>query len=334
MINEWQQIEFAHPWILWGLGVIPLIIVWYIRRNSKNRAAFLISTTKQIESLKGIEERLFHTPFALRCLAIGLLIIALARPQKQFEEDSIKGEGIDIMLCLDVSGTMAYEDFLPNRLESSKELAKEFVKSRFGDRIGIVVFSSHGFTMCPLTTDTSAVLSQINNITDSLLSDEGTVIGTGIATCINRLKDSKSKTKIIILLSDGVNSVDAISPDIATALARRYFIKVYTIGIGSEREVEVVRHTPFGDIKVKEMSEFNETLLKRIAIESAGEYYHAQDKKGLISGFEHINKLEKSTILRIKNLKYKDQFEVFLIIGFALIFIEMLLRYLVFRKFP
>ena len=252
MINDWQHIVLAYPWVLSGLLIIPLIIIWYIRNNVKRRSAISITTTKYLTGLRKSGQALFHIPFALRCLALCVLILALSRPQQRFEVESIKGEGIDIMLCFDVSGTMSYQDFLPTRLEASKELAKDFVRTRFGDRIGVAVFSSHGFTMCPLTTDTGTVIMHVNNITDSILSDEGTVIGTGIATCIKRLKDSKSKNKVIILLSDGVNSLDAITPDLAISLAKQFNIKVYTIGIGSEKEVDVVRHTPFGDIQGKE----------------------------------------------------------------------------------
>ncbi len=334
MLDDWQHIELAYPWVLAGLIIIPFIIYWYVRNNLKKRAAISITTTKYLTGLREPGQSLFHIPFVLRCVALGALIIALARPRHSFEEEIVQGEGIDIMLCLDVSGTMAYQDFLPNRLEASKELAKDFVRSRYGDRIGIVLFSSHGFTMCPLTTDTSEVLMQINNVTDSILSNEGTVIGTGIATCVNRLKDSKSKNRIIILLSDGVNSPEAVSPDTAIKLATVFNIKVYAIGIGSDNEVDVVKHTPFGDIPGKEKSEFNEPLLRKIAMETGGEYYHALNKEGLKIGFENIHSLEKSMIEKVSYKTYTDKYLLFLIAGFLLLFLEVILRYSVFKKFP
>ena len=239
-----KNIEFAYPWILYGLIVIPLLIIWYVIKSNKQKPSLLISTTKFLAKPKGIKSRFFHIPFMLRCFGLSFLIIALARPQHKFSNQFFEGQGIDIMLCLDVSGSMYSTDLLPNRLEASKEVAKNFVRERPGDRIGIVVFGNNGLTMCPLTTDNSALIEQINNITTTDLTGAATVIGTGIATSINRLKDSKSKTKIIIFLSDGVNSGGAISPETSIELARVFKIKIYTIGLGSNNKTNVIRRTP------------------------------------------------------------------------------------------
>ncbi|HET6766285.1 MAG TPA: VWA domain-containing protein [Chitinophagaceae bacterium] len=325
-----KNIEFAYPWILYGLIVIPLLIIWYVIKSNKQKPSILISTTKFLAKPKGIKSRFFHIPFMLRCFGLSFLIIALARPQHKFSNQFFEGQGIDIMLCLDVSGSMYRRDLLPNRLEASKEVAKNFVRERPGDRIGIVVFGNNGLTMCPLTTDNSALIEQINNITTTDLTGAGTVIGTGIATSINRLKDSKSKTKIIIFLSDGVNSGGAISPETSIELARVFNIKIYTIGLGSNNKINVTRRSPSRERNF----EFDEQLLMRMAEITGGQYSHAGNGKDLKEAFENINHLEKSNIHISKITRVQEQFLPFLVIGFLFVFLEILLRYSVFRKFP
>lgn len=325
-----KNIEFAYPWILYGLIVIPLLIIWYVKKSNKQKPSILISTTKFLAKPKGIKSRFFHIPFMLRCFGLSFLIIALARPQHKFSNQFFEGQGIDIMLCLDVSGSMYSTDLLPNRLEASKEVAKSFVQGRPGDRIGIVVFGNNGLTMCPLTTDNSALIEQINNITTTDLTGAGTVIGTGIATSINRLKDSKSKTKIIIFLSDGVNSGGAISPETSIELARVFKIKIYTIGIGSNNKINVIRQTPSRERNF----EFDEQLLMRMAEITGGQYSHAGNGEDLKEAFENISNLERSNIHISKITRVEEQFLPFLVIGFLFVFLEILLRYSVFRKFP
>lgn len=334
MSDALTNIEFIYPSILWFLLLIPGIIVMYFLLSKNQKSAISITTIGFLGSLSSRGKLIFHIPFLLRCLAIASLIVALARPMHFKESETITGEGIDIMLCLDVSGTMKYQDFLPTRLEAAKDMAIKFVHSRFGDRIGVVVFSDNGFTICPLTTDTSAVNLQINNITDSVLSGDGTVIGTGIAYCINRLKNSKSKSRVIILLSDGVNSPDAISPIEAASMASEMNIKIYTIGIGSNREVKTIKHTPYGDIPGFEKSEFNDTLLQQISGKTGGEYFHALDNAGLDSGFQSIHNLEKTSIKKSARKVYSDKTPKLLLFVFFVLFTETVLRYTYFRKFP
>ena len=334
MENWLKNIEFDYPWILYGLIVIPLLIIWYVKKSNKQKASILISTTKFLAKPKGIKSHFFHIPFMLRCFGLSFLMIALARPQLKFSNQFFEGQGIDIMLCLDVSGSMYDTDILPNRLEASKEVAKHFVHGRFGDRIGVVIFGNNGLTLCPLTTDTSAVLEQINNITSSILTGAATVIGTGIATSVNRLKDSESKTKIIIFLSDGVNSFDAISPETAIEIAKVFNIKIYTIGIGSNRKINEIRQNPSGDIREKQKPEFNQQLLMRMAERTGGQYSHAGNGEDLKEAFENINNLEKSNIQTSKITGVEEQYLPFLIIGFLFVFLEISLRYSVFRKFP
>lgn len=263
----------------------------------------------------------------LRCFGLSFLMIALARPQLKFSNEVFEGKGIDIMLCLDVSGSMYGTDILPTRLDASKEVAKDFVRGRPGDRIGLVVFGNNGLTMCPLTTDNNALIEQINNITTTELTGAATVIGTGIATAINRLKDSKSKTKIIIFLSDGVNSSGAISPETAIELARVFNIKIYSIGIGSNN---VTRRTPSRERNF----EFDENLLVRMAERTGGQYSHAGNGEDLKEAFENISRLEKSAIQTSITTRVEEQFLPFLVIGFLFVFLEISLRYAVFRKFP
>ena len=325
-----KNIEFDYPWILYGLTVIPLLIIWYVKKSNKQKPSILISTTKFLPKPKGIKSLFFHIPFMLRCFGLSFLIIALARPQLKFSNQSFEGQGIDIMLCLDVSGSMYHTDLLPNRLEASKEVAKNFVRERHGDRIGIVVFGNNGLTMCPLTTDNNALIGQINNITTTDLTGAATVMGTGIATSINRLKDGKSKTKIIIFLSDGVNSSGAISPETAIELAKVFNIKIYTIGVGSNNKINVTRRTPSRERNFG----FDEQLLVRMAERTGGQYSHAGNGEDLKEAFENISRLEKSTIQMSIITRVEEQFLPFLIIGFFFVFLEISLRYSVFRKFP
>src|SRR5436853_3427231 len=235
MLNEWlQHIEFAYPWVLGLFFLLPVLIFEYIRRNKRAQASLLITTTHFIENTKSIKTSLLHLPFILRCLALSCLIIAMAWPRLKFTEQQTEGEGIDIVLCFDISGSMTEQDFQPNRVEAAKEVAEEFVKQRPGDRIGIVIFSSVSFTLCPITTDHNAVLSQIENIQSGSLQEEGTAIGSGLATSVDRLRASKSKSKVVILLTDGVDVGGRGIINQTKKMAKQYKLKVYTNVIRSE----------------------------------------------------------------------------------------------------
>ena len=241
MLSNWyQHIEFAYPWVLGALLLLPVLIYEYLRRSKKPQASMLITTTHFVQDIKSIRTATLHIPFIFRCMALICFIVALARPQQKFTQTQNNGEGIDIVLCFDISGSMTEKDFDPDRLEASKQVAAEFVRNRPGDRIGIVIFSNLSFTLCPLTTDHQTVLSQIQNIQSGYLQDEGTAVGSGLATSVDRLRNSKSKSKIIILLTDGVDFGGTIPPDIALQMAQYYGIKVYTVGVGSEQEIEQV----------------------------------------------------------------------------------------------
>jgi Ca-activated chloride channel family protein len=270
----------------------------------------------------------------LRCIAIICFIAALSRPQRKFSEDITEGEGIDIVLCFDISGSMTSKDFQPNRLEASKEVAREFVKNRPGDRIGIVIFSNLSFTLCPITTDHNTVLNEIDNIQSGYLQDEGTAIGSGLATSVDRLRNSTAKTKIVVLLTDGVDFGGTIPPDMARDMARLYNIKVYTIGVGTEGEIQEVINGPLGAVTETRKMEFNENLLQILASSTGGQYFHATDKEALQKIYASINQLEKSKIQLTTYQRAVDKFFPWILAGIIAIFLEVLLRYTIFRKFP
>ncbi len=335
MLYHWfQDITFAYPEALSLLLIVPILAVWYYGNIQKRQGSMLVTTTHFLSEIRTFKTWFRNFPFILRCLALACLIVALARPQHKFTEQQTEGEGIDIVLCFDISGSMTEKDFLPNRLEASKEVAQAFVNDRPGDRIGVVIFSRQSFTLCPITTDKTAVLSQISNIRSGYLEEEGTAIGSGLATSVDRLKDQKTKTRIIILLTDGVDFGGLIPPDIAKEMAKFYKIKVYTIGVGSEKEIDEQVQTPFGNMRNKKKLEFNEGLLKNIAAETGGQYFHAADQDGLKNVYASINKLEKTRIKITSYDRFTEEFLPWLVIALALLLIETILRYTVFKKFP
>ena len=335
MLNNWyQHIEFAYPWVFILLILLPVVIYEYRLRNRKSSASLLVTTTHFIQQPRTFKNVFFHFPFVLRCLALLCIIVALARPRQKFTEEQDTGEGIDIILCFDISGSMTEKDFLPNRLEAAKSVAAQFVQQRPGDRIGIVIFSNLSFTLCPITVDHNAVMSQIGNIQSGYLQDEGTAIGSGLATSVDRLRNDSTKTKIVVLLTDGVDFGGTISPDIARDMAKLYGIKVYTIGVGSEKEIEETVDSPFGPITQKKKLEYNEGLLQMLAQTTGGQYFHAMDEDALQKVYESINGLEKSKIQVTTYNRYTDKYFPWILAALSLLILEIVLRYTVFRKFP
>ncbi len=335
MLTQWyQNIEFAYPWVLGALLLMPVLIYEYIRRNKKQQASMLVTTTHFVKPVAGFRTSLTHALFVLRCLAIICLVIALARPREKFTETQNQGQGIDIMLCFDISGSMTEKDFTPDRLEASKQVATDFVRNRPGDEIGIVIFSNLSFTLCPLTTDHNAVLNQIQNIQSGYLQDEGTAIGSGLATSVDRLRNSKTKSRIIILLTDGVDFGGTIPPDMALQMAKYYGIKIYTIGVGSEKEVDEVVDSPLGPVVQHKTLEFNEPLLKKLAEQTGGQYFHATDNTALQKIYDSINQLEKSKIEVTSYNHYTEKFLPLVIAALIYLLLEILLRYTLFKKFP
>ncbi|HEX6916399.1 MAG TPA: VWA domain-containing protein [Chitinophagaceae bacterium] len=334
MLKNIFHIEFAYPLVLLLLLFLPAALFWYYANEKKKSPALTVTTTFFLQRTGNWRTNLRHLPFWFRCLGLAFIIIAMARPQQAFTETEINGEGIDIVLCFDISGSMTEKDILPNRLEASKEVAREFVANRPGDRIGIVIFSSLSFTLCPITSDHQTVLSQIGHIESGYLKDEGTAIGSGLATSVDRLRQTEAKSKVVVLLTDGVDFGGLISPDIAREMAKLYGIKVYTIGIGSESEIEVPVETPFGSSLQKKKLEYNEALLKSLATETGGQYFHATSKESLKGIYDSIGKLEKSHIQVKTYDRYTEKYRLPLMIGISLIAIELLLRLSVFKRFP
>ncbi len=334
LYNWYQHISFAYPWVLPLLLVVPYLVYWRFKTNQQHTAAFTITTTHFLHHTQNWKTRLRHLPFVLRCLALVCLIIVLARPQQQFTNNETTGEGIDIVLCFDISGSMTEQDFTPNRLEAAKDVAATFVQNRPGDRIGVVIFSSQSFTLCPITPDHATVLNQISHIANGYLTEDGTAIGSGLATSVDRLRTSTAKSKVIILLTDGVDFGGMIPPDIAKKLAKTYGIKVYCIGIGSQEEMDVTTNSVLGTITQKRKMSFNENLLKEISAETGGQYFQAKDKTALTNIYASINQLEKSSIQITTYNRYTDDYLPLLLAGLLLVVIELVLQLTVFKKFP
>ncbi|RTL47377.1 MAG: VWA domain-containing protein [Sphingobacteriales bacterium] len=334
MLSAWlQHTEFAYPWVLPLLLVVPYLVYWYIKTYRQQIPAVRITTTHFLRGTAGIKSNLKHVPFVLRLLALSAIVIALARPREQFTRQQINGRGINIILCIDISGSMTEQDFVPNRLEAAKKVATSFVESRPGDEIGVVIFSSQSFTLCPLTVDHATVLNQINNIQNGYLQEEGTAIGSGLATSVDRLRNSTNKSKVIILLTDGVDFGGQIPPDVALNMAKLYGIKVYTIGVGSNANRIDDNHNPLSNVTSSPL-DFNEGLLKQLAAETGGQYYHATDNAALQNIYKSIDRLEKSNITVTTYKRYTEQFQWFVWVALVLVVLEVLLRLTVLRKFP
>jgi Ca-activated chloride channel family protein len=336
MLIDWfQNIEFAYKWVFAFLILLPIIIWEYARSNRKQQAAMMVTTIHLLRGkIKSMRARLRHLPFVLRCIALILFLLVLARPRVKYSESQATGDGIDIILCFDISGSMTADDLPPTRLEAAKAVARNFVNGRRGDQIGITIFSNQSFTLCPLTIDHNTVLAQINNIQSGYLKDEGTAIGSGLATSVDRLRAGKSKSKVIILLTDGVDFGGAIPPDIAKEMARLYKIKVYTIGVGAEKEVNEVINSPTGPVAQHKRLEYNESLLKELAQYTGGQYFHALDTTSLKKIYGSINTLEKSRVQVTSYGKYEDKYRPILLAALITLLLEVIIRYAYFKRFP
>ncbi|HVS93600.1 MAG TPA: VWA domain-containing protein [Mucilaginibacter sp.] len=329
-----ESFEFTHLWVLISLVGIPVLLILYFKNYKINTASLQVSVVRS-DNFKRKKPGIFHLPVFLRCLGLSFFIIAIAGPVRKNGETVLDGRSKDIILCIDVSASMQYEDFKPNRLEASKALAEEFVRKRTGDELGVVIFSNTAYSLCPLTTDTAAVLGQLSGIATNLLDREGTDIGNGLAVAINRLKNSNAKTKIIVLLTDGVNTTNGpISPATAVDIAAGYHIKIYSLGIGSTREMEITIKTPYGLIRQTKKLEYDEQLLKQIAAGSSGQYFQAADNNALQNAYGNIDRLEKTEIVKKVHYSAANMSLPFVLAGFISILLDAILSYSVFRKFP
>jgi Ca-activated chloride channel family protein len=328
------DMTFAYPWVLYFLLVIPLMAVWYWLKGRNSQPSINYSSLGIFSGLKSTwRERLKHIPNILRMLAVALLIIALARPQSFQSGENIYSEGIDIAMVLDISGSMLAEDLKPNRLEAAKKVIDDFVQARTSDRIGLVVFARDAFTQCPLTIDYSVLRNLLNEIKSGMIED-GTAIGNAIANGVNRLKDSKAKSKVMILLTDGVNNAGEVDPISAAQIAREFNIRVYTIGVGTRGEAPYPVQTPFGTRYQMVPVEIDENVLKEIAKTTDGEYFRATNNRKLEEIYNTIDKLEKTKLEITSYRNAKELYYSWLGSGIILLMLELGLSRTVLRKLP
>lgn len=332
LFNYFKNISFGQPWFFALLLLVPVLIYWYVKKSNRQLGSVVISDTSA-PGLSSWKSSLRHLPFILRLFGVIFIIAALARPQTVYEEQSVEGEGLDIVLCIDVSGSMTAQDLTPNRLEAAKAVAIDFVNKRLTDRIGIVIFSGESFTQCPITTDHRVLISAIENIRNGLLED-GTAIGSGLGTSVDRLRSSKTKSKIVILLTDGENNGGLIDPQTAKEIAKAFSIKVYTIGVGTDGYAPTPVNTPMGVVMQQGKVSIDEKLLKEIAGETGGKYFRAKDNEGLAGIYSEIDQLEKSKVEITNRTRHTEKFFPFVMAALALLFAEMILRFTIFRKFP
>ena len=333
---DFNNITFENPQWFWLFLLFPILIAWYIWKRNLQTPEVKISSIKGFKIKQGILPKLRPVLFVLRLLCLALLITAMARPRTvDVTSRTKKTQGIDIVMAIDVSPSMLARDLKPNRLEALKEVAAEFIEGRPNDRIGLVAYAGESFTKTPITSDKAIVQSALEDIQYSDLLENGTAIGMGLATSVNRLKDSKAKSKVIILLSDGVNNTGFIDPKIAGELAVEYDIKVYTIGLGSNG-------TAMGPIGIDRSGQFrydptkveiDEDLMKQISNQTNGKYFRATNNEKLEEIYEEINKLEKTEIEESKFYNYEEKYRPLVILAGLLFLIEIILRNTIFRSF-
>jgi Ca-activated chloride channel homolog len=330
------NITFVNPAFFWLFLTLPLAIIWYFFKRKKENPELKISSLQGFKNSHSILPKLKPLLFGMRLLALSALIIAMARPRSvDVNNKSKTTKGIDIVIASDVSGSMLAKDLQPNRMEALKRVASDFVKERVNDRIGIVVYAAEAYTKTPVTSDKAIVLDAINTIKYDNVLQDGTGIGMGLATAVNRLKDSKAKSRVIILMTDGVNNAGFIEPVTASEIAAEYGIKVYTIGIGTNgNALFPYAYAPNGGFLFKMMPvEIDEQLLKKIAQKTGGKYFRAQSNTGLESIYKEINKLETTVVEELKYVNYDEKYRPFVWLAAFLLLLEVILRNTIFRSF-
>lgn len=331
-----KEVNFLNPEFLWLFLLLPAVVVWYIWKIRQQSATLKISSVKGFKAHKSLLAKLKPFLFALRLLALASLIIAMARPRKVDISSQTKStKGIDIVMAIDVSGSMLAKDLRPNRMEALKEVAQNFVEGRPNDRIGIVLYAAEAYTKTPVTSDRAVVERAIQSIQYDTNLQDGTGIGMGLTTAVNRLKDSKAKSKVIILLTDGVNNSGFIEPETASQIAREFGIKVYTIGLGTNGNAMFpYAFAPGGGFLFRmEHVEIDVNLLQTIARNTGGKYFRATSNSKLESIYKEINKLETTEIQELKFYDYDEKYRPFVWIAGILLLIEFGLRNTVYRSF-
>lgn len=326
---------FANPTYLYLLLLLVPLIGWYIYKLHKSQASLQVSSSEafQLPGTSSWKVYMRHLPFVLRMLAIALLIVVLARPQSTNSWQNSSTEGIDIVMAMDISTSMLAEDLKPNRLEAAKDVAASFINGRQNDNIGLVVFAAESFTQCPLTIDHGVLLNLFKDIQPGIIQD-GTAIGLGLANAVSRIKDSQAKSKVIILLTDGVNNTGEIAPVTAAEIAKTFGIRVYTIGVGTQGEAPYPIPTAFGVQYQNVPVEIDEQVLKQIASTTGGQYFRATDNSSLKEIYSEIDQLEKTKISVQKFSKKQEEYKNWALLVFALLLIEVLLRNTVLRNIP
>ena len=328
-MSDW---EFSHIKFLWALAVIPLLVLWYVFKYWDRQAVVSYSTSQFFQGKTGWKSKIHHTLFVLRVLAISAIIVALARPQSSSSWQDIKTEGIDIVIAFDISSSMLARDFEPNRLEAAKEVATEFIKNRPNDRIGLVVYSGESFTQCPLTTDHDKLINLFEQLENGMVTD-GTAIGMGLANAVNRLKESTSKSKVVILLTDGESNMGSIPPITAAEIATTFGVKVYTIGVGTKGQAPMPVSDMFGRIRYQNMDvNIDEETLTQIAELTNGQYFRATNNESLESIYAEIDKLEKTVIEETQYEKKYEEFFPLALITLGLLLAELILRRTIFKS--
>ncbi|MBA3900906.1 MAG: VWA domain-containing protein [Bacteroidetes bacterium] len=326
--------EWANPAFLYLLLVLPVALIWYWFKNVRNAAELKISGLRNFKGMKrSWKVNLRHSLFLMRLVAVVFLIFALARPQTRSSWSSSTTEGIDIIMAMDISGSMLAEDFKPNRLEAAKKLGTDFISGRKSDRIGLVIFSGESFTQCPLTTDHAVVKNLMMEVQNGMIED-GTAIGMGLANSVNRLKDSEAVSKVVILLTDGVNNRGSIAPLTASEIAKEFGVRVYTVGIGTKGKAPMPVNTPFGVQYQYVDTDVDEPTLTKIAQLTGGKYFRAQDNQGLKDIYREISLLEKSKIDVVEYRKKTESFLPLVAMAAILLLLEFLFRNTYFRSIP
>ena len=326
------NINFANPGLLYFLLAVPALIAFYVLRQQNTSAAITLPGLQQFNAAGRTFRNTFrHILFGLRTAAVALLIVVLARPQSTDRFQDVSTEGIDIMLAIDISGSMLARDFKPDRLEASKDVATEFISGRPYDRMGLVVFSGESFTQCPLTTDHAVLVNLMRELQSGMIED-GTAIGMGLATAINRIRESEAKSKVIILLTDGVNNRGEVAPATAAGIAKTFGIRVYTIGVGSQGMAPYPVQTPFGLQYQNMQVEIDEEILKEIANTTGGKYFRATDNNKLMQVYNEIDQLEKSKIDVKQFTRKEEEYMLPALIAFFILAAEIFINYILLRK--
>ena len=331
-----KEVSFLNPEFFWLFLLLPAVVLWQLWKRKQQSPTLKISSVKGFKAQKSLLAKLKPFLFVFRLLALSSLIIAMARPRKVDISSQTKStKGIDIVMAIDVSGSMLAKDLKPNRMEALKKVAENFVEGRPNDRIGIVVYASEAYTKTPVTSDKAIIQEAIQSIKYDNVLQDGTGIGMGLTTAVNRLKDSKAKSKVIILLTDGVNNAGFIEPETASQIAREYGIKVYTIGIGTNGNAMFpYAYAPNGGFLFRMMPvEIDVNLLQTIARNTGGKYFRASSNSKLESIYNEINKLETTEIQELKFYDYDEKYRLFVWIAGILVLIEFGLRNTVYRSF-